>query len=608
MTTAELRDRLQLTVATRYRLGRELGRGGMATVYVAEDLRHRRLVALKVLRPELAEGLSAERFLREIEITAQLLHPHILTLIDSGESNGLPFYVMPYVDGESLRARLDREGALPVADGVRIMREVADALAHAHRRGVVHRDVKPENVLLVGDHVMVADFGIAKAIVTAHDGARAPDGRATALTSHGVALGTPAYMAPEQAAGEAVDHRADLYSLGVLGYELLAGAPPFTGPTPQHVIAAHFTQPPGSLARLRPALPAALASLVMRCLEKQPADRWRSAEELLQRLDAVPASDVAPVGGESAEPVDGTFRLGEAVCRRLERATLDPRMIGDVLHYLDNGVESPVLVCFLHGTGFDQRQFERLLRLVPHRALAPTLYGFEPAAARRVALSLDDHLVVLGEFLRDAVRRLRPEVTVLVGFSSGGDLVLRLLAAEEEMAEPLVDGAIALGANLSLDTCFVTRLLARLGGDDPQRVLADLRALGADADSLDDWLNVHEYLVATLRKFHGDVGPLRRYAADVVRPFAEPGERAFADWYRAATGRVRGLRCVFEDTEMVDRPLRELRLRNLDERILGERHRDDAIVTEPGADHFDLVRPDVMLRHVEEMVRALREG
>ena len=609
METSELRDQLQRTVADRYRLGRELGRGGMATVYLAEDLRHRRNVAVKVLRAELAEGISAERFLREIEITARLVHPHILTLIDSGRADNLLYYVMPYVEGESLRQRLDREGELPVDDGVRVLREVADALAHAHQSGIVHRDIKPENVLLTGQHALVADFGVAKAVATARDGARDGGPPGSALTSLGIALGTPAYMAPEQAAGDPhVDRRADIYAVGVLAYEMFTGAPPFTGPSPQHVIAAHFTQTPEPLARVRPSVPAALEQVVMRCLEKRPADRWRSADELVRRLDAVTATPSAAAAGvELHRPTERTFRLTGDVCRKLHRATLDPRMIGDVQHYLDNGVESPVLVCFVHGTGYDQRQFERILRLVPYRALAPTLYGFEPAAPRRSALSLDDHLVVLREFVRDAVGRLRPEVALLVGFSSGADVVLRLLAADAEEPRPLVDGLLSLGANLSLETCFVTRLFAQMDGDDPQRVLEDLRTLGADVDTLDEWLNVHEYLVTTLRKFHGDVAPLRRYSADVVRPFAAAGDSPFAAWYRAASGRVRHVRCVFEDTEMLNRPLRALQLRNLDEGIFGSRYHEDSIVTEPGTDHFDLVRPGLVLRHVQAMVGALQE-
>jgi TolB-like protein/tRNA A-37 threonylcarbamoyl transferase component Bud32/Tfp pilus assembly protein PilF len=284
-------DRLTNALADRYRIERELGAGGMATVYLAHDLKHDRKVAIKVLRPELAASLGSDRFLREVHIAAQLQHPHILTLIDSGEADGFLDYVMPYVEGETLRAKLARDGEFPVADAVRILREVADALAYAHGHGVVHRDVKPENVMLSGRHALVMDFGVAKAVSEA-------TGRQS-LTTIGVALGTPTYMAPEQATADPhVDHRADIYALGVMAYELLTGRPPFTGNTPQQVIAAHVTQAPDPVTRHRAAVPAPLAELVMRCLEKKPADRPQSAQQILDRFEelATPSGGMTPTG------------------------------------------------------------------------------------------------------------------------------------------------------------------------------------------------------------------------------------------------------------------------------------------------------------------------
>ena len=278
-------DRLHAALAGRYVLARELGRGGMATVYLAEDLRHRRKVAVKVLRPELAATLGAERFAREIEIAAQLQHPHILPVLDSGEADGFLFYVMPYVEGESLREKLQREGQVAISEAIRLLREIADALAYAHARGVVHRDVKPDNVLLSGRHVLVADFGVAKAVSQA-------SGIGAALTTAGIAIGTPTYMAPEQATAEPdVDHRADIYALGVLGYELLTGNPPFSG-TARAVIAAHAMEEPAAVTSHRPDTPAVLAEVIGRCLAKEPESRWQSAQEIVDRLEAI--SSAAP--------------------------------------------------------------------------------------------------------------------------------------------------------------------------------------------------------------------------------------------------------------------------------------------------------------------------
>jgi eukaryotic-like serine/threonine-protein kinase len=279
-------DRLAEALADRYRVEREVGQGGMATVYLAEDLKHHRRVALKVLRPELAASLGADRFFREIEVAAKLQHPHILPLHDSGEAGPFLYYVMPFVDGESLRGRLARGGELPIHDAVRILAEVADALAYAHGHGVVHRDIKPDNVLLSGRHALVTDFGVAKAVSEA-------TGRQQ-LTTAGVALGTPAYMAPEQAAAEpTIDHRVDIYALGVMGYELLTGRPPFVGASSQEVLAAHITQAPEPVSVRRPAVPAGLADVIMRCLAKRPADRWQSADELFTHLE----QQLTPTGG-----------------------------------------------------------------------------------------------------------------------------------------------------------------------------------------------------------------------------------------------------------------------------------------------------------------------
>jgi len=282
----ELRDRLQAALGEGYRVGEELTGGGMSRVFVAEDVELERKVVVKLLPPDLAAGLNVERFRREIQLAARLQHPHIVPLLHAGAKDGLLYYTMPYISGESLRGRLARSGELPIADAVRILMEVADALECAHAEGVVHRDVKPENVLLARHHALVTDFGVSKALANATG--------QSGLTSLGVALGTPAYMSPEQAAADPnVDHRTDIYALGVLGYELLTGRPPFTGATPQQVLAAQVTESPQHISLARPSIPAPLAAVIMRCLEKRPADRWQSAEELRVQLELV----ASPSGG-----------------------------------------------------------------------------------------------------------------------------------------------------------------------------------------------------------------------------------------------------------------------------------------------------------------------
>jgi serine/threonine protein kinase/Tol biopolymer transport system component len=304
---------LASALADRYAVEREIGSGGMATVYLAEDLRHHRQVAIKVLRADLAATLGPDRFLREIEIAAKLQHPNILPLLDSGEADDFLFYVMPYVEGHSLRDKLSKEGELPIGEAVRILRDVVDALTEAHANGVVHRDIKPENILLHGRHALVTDFGVAKAVSEA-------TGREQ-LTTAGVALGTPAYMAPEQASADPhLDQRVDIYAVGAVAYELLTGRPVFMGTTPQMILSAHMTEPPQPVTKHRDTVPDALEAVVMRCLEKKPADRFQSAEELLPQFEALST----PSGGMT--PTDTRPVAATAARRRW----LLPTVLGSV--------------------------------------------------------------------------------------------------------------------------------------------------------------------------------------------------------------------------------------------------------------------------------------
>ncbi|HWA56675.1 MAG TPA: protein kinase [Gemmatimonadales bacterium] len=298
-------DRLAAALAERYRLERELGQGGMATVYLAHDLKHDRKVAIKVLRPELAAVIGAERFLREIKTIANLQHPHILGLIDSGQVQGTAYYVMPFVEGESLRDRLTREKQLPVADAVRLASEVAGALDYAHRHGVIHRDIKPENVLLHDGSALVADFGIALAVSAAGG---------TRMTETGMSLGTPHYMSPEQAMGEReITARSDVYALGAMTYEMLIGEPPFTGPTAQAIIAKVMTGEPASLTGQRKSVPPEVEAAVLTALEKLPADRFATAAEFAAALKGAPGPATTGARPRSGRPATGSPRALQVV-------------------------------------------------------------------------------------------------------------------------------------------------------------------------------------------------------------------------------------------------------------------------------------------------------
>ena len=308
--SADARATLEAALAGRYAIERELGRGGMATVYLARDLRHERPVALKVLHPELAASLGPERFLREIKLAARLQHPHILTVYDSGDAGGRLWFTMPFVEGESLRDRLRREQQLPIADAVRLTREAALALDFAHRHGAVHRDIKPENILLVDGQALVADFGIARAL-------GAGDER---LTETGISIGTPAYMSPEQAAADkGVDSRTDIYSLGIVLYEMLAGEPPFSAPTAQAMIARRLIDTPRPLREVRETVPEGVAHAVARALAKAPADRFATAAEFARALEE---SAGRSTGGAAATAPTVPVATPKPVARRRVPLTL----------------------------------------------------------------------------------------------------------------------------------------------------------------------------------------------------------------------------------------------------------------------------------------------
>jgi TolB-like protein len=287
---SQLQDRLNTGLAGRYAIERELGEGGMALVFLARDLRHDRRVALKVLRPEISAEIGAERFLREIKMAAGLTHPHILPVYDSGQADGLLFYVMPNMEGRSLRERLDGERQLPIDEALRITREVASALDYAHRQRVVHRDIKPENILFHEGNSMVADFGIGKALTGA-----------AGVTQAGLAIGTPAYMSPEQAGGEDIDGRSDIYSLGCVLYEMLSGEVPFTGPTPQAIMSKRFLSPVPHVKAMRD-VPDGLDAVVTRSLARSPVDRFQTSAEFAAALRPATATHRTPPGAERSAP------------------------------------------------------------------------------------------------------------------------------------------------------------------------------------------------------------------------------------------------------------------------------------------------------------------
>jgi pimeloyl-ACP methyl ester carboxylesterase len=574
----------------------------MAVVYRADDVKHGREVAIKILRPEIAAAIGAERFVREIRTSAGLQHPHILGLIDSGEVAGTAYYVMPLVEGESLRDRLRREKQLPIADAVRIASEVANALDYAHRRGVIHRDIKPENILLQDGQALVADFGIALGVSGSSE---------TRMTARGTSLGTPQYMSPEQAMGEQnITPRSDVYALGCVVYEMLVGEAPFTGPSTQAILGRVLTEPPASIVARRRTVPSAMERAIHTALEKLPADRFSTATAFSAALASAGTGSgpVAQTAVHERSVVPGGFRLSEDTCRRLSRKSFDPRLIGSTMHYLDNGVDSDVVVCYVPACGRAADQYTKVLEHASCRAVAVTFRGFEPVTPWRPTLPLEDHMVLVREFMREVVARLRPRFAIIAGFSSGADFAMRLAAAPDPDSRLQLDGCLALGPNLAIETCFLTSALATLKDRDDAALLAILRSVSSTASSLDEFVNLCNYAVSVVPTFRHDVAPLRAFGAAISAPFTADKLTPFADWYRDAAALGRELRCVFEDTPMFRELVRELQLRNLDEGLLGPNYREGSVVAEAGSSHFDLIEPARVEGHVRALVERLTDG
>jgi pimeloyl-ACP methyl ester carboxylesterase len=589
-----------------YEIVAPLGAGGMGEVYRARDTRLGRDVAVKVLPPRLSENPEARaRFEREARVVSGLNHPHICVLHDLGREGGIDYLVMELVEGETLVQRIAR-GPLPIPDVLRIGAEIADALDRAHRAGVVHRDLKPGNIMLAKSGAKLMDFGLARearrvGVLTAGG----PGGAlsqsptiATPLTTEGTFVGTSHYMAPEQLEGREADARSDLWALGCVLYEMVTGRRTYDGATSASLISAIMKDEPRPMAELAPLAPPSLDRVIRACLAKDPEQRWQNAHDLALELRWPPQQATTAARPASAL-IEREFILTAGHVRQL--AERIPRLVGYPVTYVDNQVRSDELVVFLHGLGADGGQFEQFLNASPHRAVAVTLVGFGKLEKRRPTLGLDDHSRVLRMLLREIVNECRPKRTLLVGHSAGADQLLRMVHDEAAAGLP-VDGLIALGPNVSLDTCFATRLYARIDAANPDGTLAILKSLAEHIDTLETWLVVQSYFAQMFMKLGNELEPLRRYAADLVRPFEGPGD-PLADWYRSAKQRVAQVRLVFSNEESA--AAEALLARHLDSNVLGDAFTENSFAIER-VHHLALLDLELVSRHVEEVFDSIR--
>jgi serine/threonine protein kinase len=575
-----------------------LGKGGMGEVFRARDQRLDRDVALKFLPKSASDSPSGgRRFEREAKVLASLEHPNIAAVYGLHEEDGVQFIAMEFIAGGTLESEVIK-GGLPLNRLLEIGIPVADAMSSAHGQGVIHRDLKPANVMRdASGRIRVLDFGLAGLRQTTPN--LATDATVEALSAAGQVLGTVAYMAPEQLEGQKVDARADVFSIGVVLFELATGTRPFVATDNAGLASAVLRDSPPSLRDLRPDLPADLARVIRRCLDKNVERRLQTARDLCTELEDIQAGVSTEELSSSSGKLAASGELAEkqmtiTVEHVRQLSTQIPRMVGDSLTYLDNEKNSEVLVVFLHGLGGDQREFEEILRQIPYRAMAPSLYGFGPSARMRPTLPYGDHNRLVGVLVRELQQWLAPQTLILVGHSSGSDQALQV-AAMAEGVELELDGLILLGPAVVPGEGLISGPFSRMAVN-PDGVFDTVRLLSGYVGSLDEWIIMHDYLICAAKKFEASPAALQYFAQTYINSL---DENTFFESFRVAVERVKHVRCIFgdDDSRDSDRAME----RHISDSALGDRYSEE-MTTNVSVGHMDLITAAVILPWVEQIV------
>jgi len=553
------------------------------------------------------------RFEREAKTLAALNHPNIAGIHGIEEHEGSSYLVLEFVDGETLADRIAR-GPLGIDETLDVCSQIAAGLEAAHDAGFIHRDLKPANAKISSSGaVKVLDFGLVRIDPTMNPSSFSAEEQTIGLsdrgTKSGTILGTVGYMSPEQARGEAVNRRADLWALGVLIYECLTGVNPFAKKSPAETLAAILGEEP-DVAALPETTPAEVVALIGRCLRKDVRRRQRGASDCQLILEDAHAgtSYESPAAAPYSSITDRRFRISDELCRNLNRSGFDALLPGWEMRFADNNRASGLLIVWIPSIGGDHTTsaWRELIRLSPYRMVIVCPVGMEPDVTNRPVVSLDNQFALIRAFTTSLQESLRPKRTVLSGFSCGSIMALRCAAGDE--SGKLIDGVLAIDPDMRESDCFITRLFAELDSSSSENVMKGLHTISSSCSTMHEWLVMHQHMIECVDKVKEDFSPLVQQGKDLSAPYdgVNAGQDSpFVGYLRDAIKRVQTVRCLFHDSAENRRIIGEIRMMHLDHQCLGPKFNDDSLNFIPGSDHIGMMSTDRLLEYLDLIADAV---
>jgi serine/threonine protein kinase len=598
------------SMVSHYRIIKKIGAGGMGEVYLAEDTKLNREVCLKFLSFEQSNDASVHaQFLKEAQAAARLQHPNIITVHEVNEHEKSPFISMAYIEGQSLK-ELSVKKTLSVQEIIDFGIQISSGLATAHENGITHRDLKPGNIMVDNTGTLkILDFGLA--ILSDVESIQDPDKTVTSNPFANKLAGTILYMAPEQLLGQEINSKVDIFALGVILYELITTEHPFDAQSVSEISARILRDTPERLIDKRIDIPYDLNRIISRCLNKNPDKRFQTArdisnelEELSNQLKQDIAVNITDKGDkkQASTASEESFVLTTDLVRQLSKK--DPKMIGTKLAYADNGIASDELILFLHGIGNDHRLYSEIVRQLPYRTVAVSMYGFDGKAQLRLPITLNDHSILMHAMLKDLCNRLQPRKIVMVGFSSGADHILHFIS-DDKFDDIPVSGLLPLGCNIHIDDCFVTSKLSELDSGDENQILSTIKKFSENQSTMNDWLLIHNYLLTAFTKFGTQTEPLKQYAEDIMKPFVKGDLIQFPKWYKNCVKKIPHFRFIFDTGGF--KPLEMMMREHLEHNVLGDDFREDTIVRD-SVSHMELGQPESVLKHTIDFMNLIKSN